>query len=81
LVRSIGEITTPASKQPPRIASGSANKREGVSEMEKDPVCGMDVDPATSEHPIQYQARIYYFCSPECRRAFEADPTEYVDPD
>jgi len=56
------------------------NQQEGVSEMEKDPVCGMDVDPATAPETIQYQGKTYYFCAPGCRRAFEADPTEYLDP-
>jgi Cu+-exporting ATPase len=49
--------------------------------MEKDPVCGMAVDPATTEQTTQYQAKTYYFCTSVCRRAFQADPTEYVNPD
>ena len=48
--------------------------------MEKDPVCGMDVDPATAQHKREYQGTTYYFCAPGCRRAFEADPRKYLDP-
>lgn len=48
--------------------------------MEKDPVCGMDVDPTTSRHIATHQGKTYYFCSPGCRRAFEADPAKYLDP-
>jgi len=48
--------------------------------MEKDPVCGMSVDPATARHTSEYQRKSYYFCAPGCRRAFEADPAKYLDP-
>jgi Cu+-exporting ATPase len=44
-----------------------------------DPVCGMDVDPATAQHKSEYQGTTYYFCAPGCRRAFEADPKKYLD--
>jgi Cu+-exporting ATPase len=43
----------------------------------KDPVCGMEVDPAqgraekTGEHE-------FYFCSEDCRRKFKADPVQYT---
>jgi len=46
--------------------------------MEKDPVCGMDVDPATAKHKSDYQRKTYYFCAPGCKKAFEQNPTEYV---
>ena len=48
--------------------------------MAKDPVCGMDVDPATARHTTQYQGQTYYFCAPGCKRAFEAEPQKYLDP-
>ncbi len=48
--------------------------------MAKDPVCGMDVDPASAQHTGEYQGQIYYFCAPGCRKAFEADPKKYLDP-
>jgi Cu+-exporting ATPase len=48
--------------------------------MEKDPVCGMDVDPATVQHKSEHEGKTYYFCAPGCRRAFEADPGKYLDP-
>jgi len=46
----------------------------------KDPVCGMDVDPATSKHRAEYDGRSHYFCSEHCRTSFEADPVSYLDP-
>jgi len=48
--------------------------------MEKDPVCGMDVDPKTARHRSEHQGRTYYFCSPGCRKAFEANSQRFLDP-
>jgi heavy metal translocating P-type ATPase len=44
----------------------------------KDPVCGMDVDPATSAHHTEHAGQPYYFCSSHCRERFEADPDSYL---
>jgi YHS domain-containing protein len=43
-----------------------------------DPVCLMDVDPATTRHSLDYGGRTYYFCAPSCKRAFQRDPESYV---
>ena len=48
--------------------------------MAKDPVCGMEVDPNTATQTSTYQGQTYYFCSPGCKRAFEAEPQTYLDP-
>ena len=47
--------------------------------MERDPVCGMEVDPAKAAATAEYRGKTYYFCAPGCRRAFEANPEWYVD--
>ena len=47
----------------------------------KDPVCGMTVDPATSEHHAEHQGEAYYFCCAGCREKFERDPVAYLSPD
>ncbi|MEO7351580.1 MAG: YHS domain-containing protein, partial [Marmoricola sp.] len=44
----------------------------------QDPVCGMDVDPSTSEHHVERYGTTYYFCSAHCQARFEADPAQYV---
>ena len=46
--------------------------------MEKDPVCGMDVDPKTAAWKSEYQGNTYYFCSPGCKRDFDKEPGKYV---
>ena len=47
--------------------------------MAKDPVCGMEVDPNTAGQTSTHQGQTYYFCSPGCKRAFEAEPQKYLD--
>jgi Cu+-exporting ATPase len=43
-----------------------------------DPVCGMEVDPATAAGSSEYQGQTYYFCSTGCKRQFEKDPQRYM---
>ncbi|RYC14581.1 heavy metal translocating P-type ATPase [Nocardioides zhouii] len=43
----------------------------------KDPVCGMDVDPATSTLTAVHDGETFHFCSAGCRAKFEADPDQY----
>jgi Cu+-exporting ATPase len=42
--------------------------------MEKDPVCGMMVDPATAAASYDYEGKTYYFCAVGCKVAFEKNP-------
>jgi len=44
----------------------------------QDPVCGMHVDPATSEHHLERDGHNYYFCSAGCHAKFEARPDAYL---
>ncbi|MGH2376848.1 MAG: YHS domain-containing protein [Candidatus Limnocylindria bacterium] len=46
--------------------------------MERDPVCGMKVDPKGAKHTAQHDGKTYYFCNAGCQRAFEAAPGRYV---
>ena len=48
--------------------------------MERDPVCGMMVDPKTAEYKSTYQDKTYYFCSPGCKKDFDKDPERYLQP-
>jgi Cu+-exporting ATPase len=47
-------------------------------DMEKDPVCGMTVDPKTAAGKSEHRGQTYYFCSPGCKRAFDKEPEKYV---
>ncbi len=46
--------------------------------MEKDPVCGMEVDPKTTTNKSEYQGKTYYFCSAGCKKDFDKEPQKYV---
>jgi YHS domain-containing protein len=43
-----------------------------------DPVCGMEVDPATAPAQATYAGKTYYFCTKEEKEQFEKDPGKYV---
>lgn len=44
----------------------------------KDPVCGMQVDPAKAAGKSEYQGQTYYFCSTSCKAKFDANPGQYA---
>jgi P-type Cu+ transporter len=44
----------------------------------KDPVCGMDVDPAKAAGTSEYQGKTYYFCAKACKTKFDANPQQYA---
>lgn len=50
----------------PRSASPSAKV--------KDPVCGMEVDPAQSKYHFQHGGQTFHFCSAACLDKFKANP-------
>ena len=47
---------------------------------EKDPVCGMRVDPATARHRAVHHDRPYFFCGARCKERFEAEPARFLAP-
>jgi Cu+-exporting ATPase len=53
---------------------------ESTVPLEKDPVCGMTVDPARAKATIEHAGNTYYFCSPGCKTKFSADPAKYLLP-
>ncbi len=46
---------------------------------ERDPVCGMSVDPATAKHVRQHAGKNYYFCCAGCAEKFKANPQQYLN--
>ena len=51
---------------------------QGERKMEKDVVCGMQVDPAKAAGSSQYGGKTYYFCSKGCKAKFDANPGQFV---
>jgi P-type Cu+ transporter len=43
----------------------------------KDPVCGMQVDPANAAASLEHAGRTWYFCSQSCLDKFQANPSRY----
>lgn len=44
-----------------------------------DPVCGMEVDEKEAAGTSRYQEKDYYFCAPDCKEAFDEDPTDFLE--
>ena len=52
-------------------------KEEAVATV-KDPVCGMEIDPANAVATEKYQEKTYHFCSAACHDKFKAEPEKYA---
>jgi YHS domain-containing protein len=69
-------LPTPAGEQ---LAIGMETEEDSDGLERLDPVCLMDVDPATARWTSQYGDRTFYFCSPGCKKSFERNPQEYLE--
>ena len=49
--------------------------------MATDPVCGMDVEPATAAATSDYRGKMYYFCAKGCKKEFDSNPGKYAEKD
>ncbi len=67
-------VTPPDAHYEPLAGSDDADG--GLERL--DPVCLMDVDPATARYTVEYQGRLITFCAPSCRKQFLADPDAYL---
>lgn len=46
--------------------------------MEKDVVCGMQVDSWKAAGTSEYNGKTYYFCSKGCKAKFDANLSQYA---
>ncbi|HWF12454.1 MAG TPA: heavy metal translocating P-type ATPase, partial [Candidatus Acidoferrales bacterium] len=53
---------------------------ESATQLEKDPVCGMTVDPLRAKATHEHAGRMYYFCCAGCKTKFIAEPAKYLMP-
>ena len=51
---------------------------EEETNMERDVVCGMQVDPAKAAGSSVYNGKTFYFCSGGCKAKFDANPKQYA---
>lgn len=48
-----------------------------IGKLQRDPVCGMAVEPDTAP-TLEHADRTYYFCSNGCRREFAEEPEKFI---
>jgi len=46
--------------------------------VERDPVCGMNVNPETAKAHAEHNGKTYYFCCGGCAQKFQQDPAKYL---
>ena len=68
----------PPSAESLPLAEGPAEADDPAGLERLDPVCLMDVDPATARHTVEYDGRVIAFCAPSCKKLFLADPEAYL---
>ena len=68
----------------PRLRAGtttiSTEPAPDAATTVKDPVCGMNVDPAAAAGKSEHEGTTYFFCSTSCKQKFDSDPTRYLSP-
>ncbi|MGH2656558.1 MAG: heavy metal translocating P-type ATPase [Actinomycetota bacterium] len=72
----------PAIPSPPvgevEVEVGSSRPGEEAMATVKDPVCGMDVDPASAAGTEEYAGQTYSFCSQACLERFRERPQDFA---
>jgi len=54
--------------------------RDMLRKMERDPVCGMMVEPARAPAKRSHAGRTHFFCCASCAEKFRAEPEKYLNP-
>jgi len=55
------------------------DRPSNVAAPARDPVCGMNVNPATAKHTFDHAGKKYYFCCAGCVEKFKANPAQYLN--
>ncbi len=50
------------------------------SQLVRDPVCGMQVDKRKAGATRSHEGMTYYFCSANCAKQFDQDPSRVAHP-
>jgi P-type Cu+ transporter len=62
-----------------RVEVPERRREESQTATVTDPVCGMQIDPATAAASKEYEGKSYYFCSESCHQRFVARPDQFAD--
>ena len=76
----VATVGSPPVTQAVRVEVGErepSGKGEPMATV-TDPVCGMEIDPATAAASEEYGGTTYFFCSPACHDTFTAQPEKYA---
>lgn len=68
----------PATSPRIEVREQKTQKEETMATV-KDPVCGMDIDPANAAATEEHQEKRYHFCSAACHDKFKDEPDKYVE--
>jgi YHS domain-containing protein len=60
------------------LAPSSYDRSITMTGTTVDPVCGMNVEREEAAAESEFQGLTYHFCSQDCKRMFDEDPTIYV---
>ena len=63
-----------------RVAQSEAPPPSAARKLDKDPVCGMDVDASKAAASVEYEGKLYHFCSRGCAEKFKDYPEKYLSP-
>src|SRR5512146_1205903 len=66
--------------KPAGLVSLGAPKAPPAAPPERDPVCGMMVDPTHAAGKAEHNGKTYYFCNPRCEQRFRAEPEKFLAP-
>jgi Cu+-exporting ATPase len=72
-------MASPAKYLAPPAESG-APAPSFPKKLDKDPVCGRNVDPASAVSTAEHDGKLYHFCSRGCVERFRRDPKKYLEP-
>ena len=60
-------------------ASAASVSEETVpDQLVKDPVCSMEIDPASAAGSSEYEGQTHFFCNLNCKESFDAEPEKYA---
>ncbi|HLJ49274.1 MAG TPA: YHS domain-containing protein [Bryobacteraceae bacterium] len=67
----------PAQKSDNKATQKQTQVKEETT-PQKDPVCGMTIEPKTADGKYAYNGKMYYFCSRDDMETFKKDPAKYA---
>ena len=71
-------LNKPATSGLVTLGMPSTPKLAPRADLARDPVCGMNVNPATAKFVLEREGKKHYFCSRGCQEKFDADPAKYL---